>query len=248
MNFSWRYVLHKIPLYWTNTTGMTHLKNISLRTLLISRPSTRCAIVIGTSLSLILNSANWGEGRVWRRGEEGPHHTAAQGDYPIVVIRWLRLTEVGLYLISHNKKKRKVNLIGHTFRWNCLVKHVIERNIEGKIEVRGKRGGRRKQLTDDLKETRGYCNLKEEALDRCLWRTRFGRVCGPVARQNTKWMNQLYLSGKYGKCTGYAAITSSVYFKLNSCWTFFNLRIWYNYIHRQNTSWHWLMQSPGFKT
>ena len=33
----------------------------------------RCAIVIGTSLLLILNSINWGEGRVWWWGEEGPH-------------------------------------------------------------------------------------------------------------------------------------------------------------------------------
>ena len=28
-----------------------------------------------------------------------PHHTAAQGHYPIVLIRWLQLTEVGLYLV-----------------------------------------------------------------------------------------------------------------------------------------------------
>jgi len=27
------------------------------------------------------------------------HHTAAQGHYQIVLIRWLQLTEVGLYLI-----------------------------------------------------------------------------------------------------------------------------------------------------
>jgi hypothetical protein len=103
-----------------------------------------------------------------------------------VVVRWLRLTEVGLYLISYNKKKRKANLIGHTFRRNCLVKHVIERNIEGKIEVRGKRGGRRKQLTDDLKETRGYCNLKEEALDRTLRRTGLVKGRGPLVRQSTE--------------------------------------------------------------
>ena len=28
-----------------------------------------------------------------------PHHTTAQGHYPIVLIRWLQLTEIGLYLI-----------------------------------------------------------------------------------------------------------------------------------------------------
>jgi hypothetical protein len=32
---------------------------------------------------------------------------------------------------------------------------------------------------DGLKETRGYWELKEEALDRTSWRTGFGRGCGP---------------------------------------------------------------------
>jgi hypothetical protein len=31
--------------------------------------------------------------------------------------------------------------------------------------------------------------LKEEALDRTQWRTRFGRGYGPLARQTTEWMN-----------------------------------------------------------
>jgi len=35
---------------------------------------------------------------------------------------------------------------------------------------------------------REYCKLKETALDRTLWRTRFGRGCGPVVRQATEWM------------------------------------------------------------
>jgi hypothetical protein len=30
--------------------------------------------------------------------------------------------------------------------------------------------------------------LKQEALDRTLWRTRFGRGYGPVVRQTTEWM------------------------------------------------------------
>ena len=46
----------------------------------------------------------------------------------------------------------------------------------------GRRGRRRKQLLDDLKEKRGYWELKEEALDRALSRTRFGRDYGPVVR------------------------------------------------------------------
>jgi hypothetical protein len=49
-----------------------------------------------------------------------------------------------------------------------------------------RRGRRRKQLLDDLKGNRKYCKLKEEALDRSLWRTRFGRGYGPVVRQTTE--------------------------------------------------------------
>jgi hypothetical protein len=41
---------------------------------------------------------------------------------------------------------------------------------------------RLKQLLDGLKEKTRYWKLKEEALDRALWRTRFGRGYGPVVR------------------------------------------------------------------
>jgi hypothetical protein len=41
--------------------------------------------------------------------------------------------------------------------------------------VTGRRGRRRKKLLDNLKETREYWKLKEEAIDRTLWRTRFAR-------------------------------------------------------------------------
>ena len=37
-----------------------------------------------------------------------------------------------------------------------------------------RRGRRRKKLLDDLKHRRGYSHLKEEALDRTVWRNRFG--------------------------------------------------------------------------
>ena len=50
----------------------------------------------------------------------------------------------------------------------------------------GRRGRRRRKLLDDLKDRRGYCHLKEEALDRTVGRGRFGRGFGPVVRQNTK--------------------------------------------------------------
>jgi hypothetical protein len=48
--------------------------------------------------------------------------------------------------------------------------------------VTGRRGKMHKQLLDDLKETMRYWKLKEEALDRAVWRTRFGRGYGSVAR------------------------------------------------------------------
>ena len=38
---------------------------------------------------------------------------------------------------------------------------------------------------DDLKETKRYWKLKDEALDRVLPGTRFGRGYEPVARQTT---------------------------------------------------------------
>ena len=49
----------------------------------------------------------------------------------------------------------------------------------------GSRGRKRRKLLDD-KERRGYSHLKEEAVDRTMWRARFGRGFGPVVRQITK--------------------------------------------------------------
>jgi len=77
--------------------------------------------------------------------------------------------------ILHEISKRKANWIGHILRRNCLLQHVIEIKIKGGIEVTRRRGRRRKKLLDDLEERRGYCQLKDEALDRTMWRARFGR-------------------------------------------------------------------------
>jgi hypothetical protein len=66
------------------------------------------------------------------------------------------------------------------------MKHVIEGKIAGRIEMTGRRSRRRKQLLDRVKEKRGYRNLKEEALDRTVWGTIFGRSCGPVVRQTAE--------------------------------------------------------------
>jgi hypothetical protein len=59
---------------------------------------------------------------------------------------------------------------------------LLKENIKVGIKVIGKRGRRRRKLLDDLKERREYSYLKEEALDRTMWRTLFG----PVVRQTTK--------------------------------------------------------------
>ena len=82
--------------------------------------------------------------------------------------------------ILHEIRKPKANWIGHILRRNCLLQQVIEGEIKGQIEVTRRRGRRRKMLLDDLKDRRGYCQLKEEDLDRTMWRNRFGRGFGPV--------------------------------------------------------------------
>ena len=49
--------------------------------------------------------------------------------------------------------------------------------------ISGRRGGRCKQLLDDLNGTRGYWELKQEALGGTVYKTRFGTGYGPVVRQ-----------------------------------------------------------------
>ena len=70
--------------------------------------------------------------------------------------------------ILHDKSKRKANWIGHILCRNCLLHRVIVGKIKGRIEVTERRGRRRGMLLDDLKERRGYCHLKEQALARTM--------------------------------------------------------------------------------
>jgi len=88
--------------------------------------------------------------------------------------------------ILHEIRKRKANWMGHTLRRNCLLQRVSEGKIKGGIEVTGRRGRRHRNVLDDLKERRGYSHLNEEALDRTMWRARFGRGFGPVVKRTTK--------------------------------------------------------------
>jgi hypothetical protein len=53
--------------------------------------------------------------------------------------------------ILHEIRNRKANWIGHILRRNCLLKQVIEGKIKVRIEVKGRRGRRRRKVMYDLK-------------------------------------------------------------------------------------------------
>ena len=56
--------------------------------------------------------------------------------------------------IMQTVKRRKANLIGHILSRNCLLKHIIEGEVGGGIEVTGRQGRRRTQLLGDFKDCR----------------------------------------------------------------------------------------------
>lgn len=79
-------------------------------------------------------------------------------------------------------KTMKANWIGPILRRNCLIKHVIEGEIEEKVEGKRRWGRRRKQLLRDLFDKRRCWNLKEVALDRTVERTSFETGYGSVSK------------------------------------------------------------------
>ena len=110
---------------------------------------------------------------------------------------------------------KKGSNLGQILPRNCLLKHVIEWRIDGMV----KRERRRKQLLDDLKETRGCWKMKEETLGRfvenSLWKTlwtclrtdsgvndrhnspplRFQRQCGctDLYSSSARWDRNIFL-------------------------------------------------------
>ena len=58
--------------------------------------------------------------------------------------------------ILHTTERQKPNWNGHILCRNCLLTHVTEGKMEGKIEVTGRQGRRPKQLLEVLKEKKGY--------------------------------------------------------------------------------------------
>ena len=84
--------------------------------------------------------------------------------------------------ILHPMKRRKANWIGHILRRNCFLKHVLNRRIEGT-------GRRRSNVTscciilrnrDDMGNWRRKHSIT-------LWRKRFMRCRGTVARPTVRW-------------------------------------------------------------
>jgi hypothetical protein len=104
--------------------------------------------------------------------------------YAIRDIRWLKL--VLKYSREHDNSYLFPCIYFQGYSKNCLLKQVIEGKIKGEMEVAIRRERRRKKLLDDLKDRRGYSHLKEEALDRTMWRHHFGGGFGPVVRQITE--------------------------------------------------------------
>jgi hypothetical protein len=93
-------------------------------------------------------------------------------------------------ILTHKNILRAIpNWIAHILRRNCLLKHVIDGNMEWWRVAMERRGSRRKQILDGLKEMSEYWKLKEEALDRSVCRNRFGRGYGHLLRQTREWMS-----------------------------------------------------------
>ena len=94
----------------------------------------------------------------------------------MVTVRLMKVRNEG------EKKGKLTGLVTSCVR-NCLLKHVIERDREGRREVT--KGGcrRHKQLLCDCKEN---WKLKEEALNRTPWGSGSGIAYGPVARRTAE--------------------------------------------------------------
>lgn len=71
-------------------------------------------------------------------------------------------------------KRRKAHWIGHVLHRNWLLKHVTERKTKEEEE----------DARSYLKEDRIHWNLKQNALDRNLWRGHFGKGNGRVANRD----------------------------------------------------------------
>jgi len=104
--------------------------------------------------------------------------------------KWSITKSQGQEYPTNNKQKE--GRIGHILRRNGLLKHDTEGKIKGRIDVSGRQERRRTQLLNDLKEKREYCKLKQEALDRTLWRTRLEEAIDLLQDRLQKERNEMY--------------------------------------------------------
>jgi hypothetical protein len=93
-----------------------------------------------------------------------------------------RSREISYMKYVNGRRTGLVTFYVETAFYNGLLKERYK-GRGGGIEVTGRQGRRRRKLLNDLKKRRGYSHLKEEALDRTMWRAGFGRGFGPVVRQ-----------------------------------------------------------------
>jgi hypothetical protein len=84
--------------------------------------------------------------------------------------------------ILHTLRRREASWIGHILRRSCLQNTSLKERL---LWQEGEDGDVRRCCMTWWK--RRYWKLKEEAQDRTLWRTQFGRGYGTFARQNTNW-------------------------------------------------------------
>ena len=85
--------------------------------------------------------------------------------------------------------------------WPQLTYNLPSKTSYWRKDKRGDRSD--KKLLDDLKDRRGYSHLKEEALDRNMWRDRSGRGFEPVVRRTAGWW--------WFSCSNKIAITQWVF-------------------------------------
>ena len=86
---------------------------------------------------------------------------------------------------THTHTHTYVRTYTHTHTY--IYTYVCTKKWKNRSDVNTRKKSR--QLLEDLNETRGYWTLKEEVLERTLWRTRFGGGYGPVVGQTAEWTN-----------------------------------------------------------
>jgi hypothetical protein len=82
----------------------------------------------------------------------------------------------------------------------------------------GRRGRRRKQLSYELKEARGYCKKKEEALDHTLWRTPLWKRLWTFRKTDNAFMNERNKFSYSPKRPGRWGLPSLLLYRTQSGW------------------------------